>query len=64
MLPVTSLNGLEIGDGRVGNVFSKLLSLWSEKMGIDIISQIQQWDAESKSDLGHNAPTPYRFVKK
>ena len=64
MLPVTSLNGLEIGNGKVGSIFSKLIGLWSDNMGVDIISQIQKWDAESKTDNGHSAPTPYRFVKK
>lgn len=46
MLPVTSLNGQPIGDGKVGGMFKDLLNKWSEEVGIDIRKQIQQWDDE------------------
>ena len=59
MLPVTSLNGLPIGDGQVGPIFTKLLDCWSEKVGVNIADQIRQWDAQN-SQHG-NAPTPYQF---
>ena len=42
MLPVTSLNSLNIGDGEVGTIFSKLINKWSANTGIDIIGQIQK----------------------
>jgi len=64
MLPVTSLNGLEIGDGKVGSVFSQIISQWSTNTGIDIIGQIQKWDSESSQSTNVDAPTPYRFTKK
>jgi branched-chain amino acid aminotransferase len=63
MLPVTKLNGLPIGEGKVGNVFNSILKAWSENTGVDISKQIQTWnnkDGASSSD----APTPYRFKSK
>jgi branched-chain amino acid aminotransferase len=44
MLPVTSLNGIQIGDGKVGPVYKDILKKWSQKSGIDIKRQIQLWD--------------------
>lgn len=64
MLPVTSLNGLDIGDGKVGSVFSQLISCWSANLGVDIIRQIQKWDSERPESNTEDAPTPYRFSKK
>ena len=63
MLPVTSLNGNPISNGRVGLLFKKLVGQWSKNMGINIIKQIQDWD---KLDIKHqsDAPTPYSFKKK
>ena len=63
MLPVTSLNGLDIGDGKVGPIFSQLISRWSQNAGINIIDQIQKWDLDGKMTL-EDVPTPYRFGKK
>jgi branched-chain amino acid aminotransferase len=60
MLPVTSLNGSIIGNGKVGDIFSKLIERWSINTGVNIIEQIQGWNinnACSKND----SPTPYRF---
>ena len=64
MLPVTSLNALNIGDGKVGTIFSKLINKWSANTGVDIIGQIQKWDSESYADVGGDAPSPYRFSSK
>lgn len=64
MLPVTSLNGLEIGDGKVGGIFSQIMNLWSTNTDVDIIRQIQNWDAERPEHTDQDAPTPYRFSKK
>jgi branched-chain amino acid aminotransferase len=64
MLPVTSLNGLAIGDGKVGSIFSQLIKLWGENTGVNIAGQIQKWDAERPIRLDADAPTPYRFSKK
>ncbi len=62
MLPVTSLNGLQIGDGKVGNIFTQLLNKWSENVDINIINQIQKWDENSPS-ITTDTPTPYQFKK-
>jgi branched-chain amino acid aminotransferase len=62
MLPVTSLNGNAIGDGRVGPVFSRLLARWSENVDVDIPGQIRAWDvARGDGAAASHAPTPYRF---
>ncbi len=65
MLPVTSLNGLEIGDGKIGKTFTKLIGEWGSKTGTDIIGQIKGWDMtrEQKENVA-GAPTPYSFKKK
>ena len=34
MLPVTSLNGLSIGNGKVGEIFNKMLNCWSKSVGV------------------------------
>lgn len=60
MLPVTSLNGIKIGNGEVGMVFTALLDRWSKNVGINIKQQIQSWQSKSQSD----APTPYTFKSK
>jgi len=60
MLPVTRLNGLPIGDGKVGPVFTDILNKWSTNVGVDIAKQIKDWnhiDGATSTD----APTPYRF---
>jgi branched-chain amino acid aminotransferase len=63
MLPVTSLNSCDIGDGRVGEVFSSILKAWSEKTGVDIKKQIIAWNSESSANET-DAPTPYQFKNK
>ena len=57
MLPVTSLNGIKISDGRVGPIFKKLLKRWSLNVGVDIELQIKSWQSAPSS----NGPTPYKF---
>lgn len=64
MLPVTTLNGNVIGTGRVGEIFGKLIRLWGDNNGIDIVAQIQGWDATYAHLCGGDAPTPYRFKSK
>ena len=62
MLPVTSLNGLAIGDGKVGPIFNEIISKWSSNTDVDIISQIKVWNsADSLNTI--NGPTPYKFKK-
>jgi branched-chain amino acid aminotransferase len=64
MLPVTSLNRLPIGDGKVGPVFNKLLEQWSANTSVDIKGQIQRWAAEKGDAVTPGAPTPYSFKSK
>jgi len=64
MLPVTSLNGNDIGTGKVGEVFSRLLGQWSANTGVDVAAQIKQWDRERAETTAGDAPTPYRFKSK
>ena len=61
LLPVTSLNNIRIGDGKMGLISSKLLDHWSENIGLDIVAQIKKWG----NNYGSNkqvAPTPYQFI--
>ena len=39
VLPVASLNGSPIGSGRAGPVYRRMLSTWSELVGVDIRAQ-------------------------
>lgn len=63
MLPVTHLNGLPIGDGKVGPAFKSILARWSENVGVDVEGQIKAWNAAEPASSS-DAPTPYRFKKK
>jgi branched-chain amino acid aminotransferase len=62
MLPVTSLNGLQIGDGKVGEGFLALMERWSQNMGVDIQAQIRAWN-KADEGVSPDAPTPYRFKR-
>jgi branched-chain amino acid aminotransferase len=63
MLPVTSLDGLEIGNGKPGKIYKELLSVWSDNVGVNVEKQIKDWNAvDVKGDA--DAPSPYRFGKK
>lgn len=63
MLPVTSLNGQKIGDGKMGQITSRLLKKWGENVDVDIVGQIKEWNKTSKKNA-NNAPSPYSFKKK
>jgi branched-chain amino acid aminotransferase len=45
MLPVVSLDGYPIGDGKPGKYFQRTIERWSNMVGVDIVKQIQEWDA-------------------
>ena len=61
MLPVTSLNGNPIGDGKLGEGFTRLLTQWSGNVGVDIAGQIKGWANTTNSTS--DAPTPYKFSR-
>ena len=44
MLPVTSLNGVKIGNEKVGEVFKRILNKWSSETKVKIDQQIKNWD--------------------
>jgi len=46
MLPVVSLDGKPIGDGKIGPVYKQTLWQWSELVGLDIAQQIIDWDQQ------------------
>ena len=64
ILPTTHLNGVPIGDGKMGPVTQKLLDQWSRNVGLDIVKQIRDYAKEVTSWQHGNAPTPYQFRKK
>ncbi len=39
IMPATRINGLPVGDGKVGRVTNQLLAAWSEQVGMDIVGQ-------------------------
>jgi branched-chain amino acid aminotransferase len=47
MLPVVSLDGRPIGDGKPGPVYRETLRKWSNLVNMDIAGQIQQWDLQA-----------------
>ena len=44
ILPVTSLDGRPIGNGKTGPITQSLLAAWSKNVGVDIPGQIKGWD--------------------
>jgi len=62
MLPVTSLNDVNIGDGKVGTHFKKLLKQWSSNMNLDIAKQIKAWNEKDGEQI--SGPSPYKFKSK
>lgn len=41
LMPVTRINGSLIGDGKPGPIYRRLLAAWSQRVGLDIASQIR-----------------------
>ena len=46
-LPVVSLDGKQIGDGKPGIWYRAMMKVWSELVGVDIQQQIEQWDSQA-----------------
>lgn len=42
IMPATRFNGLTVGDGQVGPITKRLLTAWSERVGVDIVGQAQR----------------------
>lgn len=60
MLPVTKINGKNIGNGKKGRITNSLLSLWGKNVGVDIENQIKTFNEKLKV-TGSKGPTPYQF---
>ena len=60
-LPVTSLNGNKIGNGKPGKIYNQILNQWSKNVGVDIRTQIQKWDEEN--DGSKRGRSPYEFQR-
>jgi len=60
LLPTVSLNGIKIGDGKMGEVTKNLLKKWSDNVGLDIESQVRAFGKEVE-ELSVKAPSPYQF---
>lgn len=54
MMPATRINGLPVGDGKVGTITQRLLAEWSEVVGMDIVGQAMRQLAESQ-EMSRNA---------
>ncbi|MFA6362437.1 aminotransferase class IV [Methanoregula sp.] len=63
ILPVTSINNMQIGSGKMGPVTKKLLDTWGQNVGVDIITQIKKFGL-SKKPGAMNAASPYSFKQK
>jgi branched-chain amino acid aminotransferase len=61
LLPVTTLNGVPIGDGAVGPLTRALLEAWSRNVGVDIAGQIKRWCQTGASPRTAGA-SPYGFA--
>jgi len=62
IMPATKINGLAIGNGKVGNVTKLLLKQWSKNVEVDIVKQIKQFNKSDKK-LNPHAPSPYAFKR-
>jgi branched-chain amino acid aminotransferase len=64
VLPTTHLNGLPIGDGKMGSITQNLLDQWSENVGVNIVQQIKDYAQEVENWQQSDSPTPYQFSSK
>lgn len=60
LLPVTSIDGSQIGTGNMGQITQSILDIWGRNVDVDIVEQIRRWDSE-RGDGQITAATPYRF---
>ena len=58
MIPVTQLNGVDIGEAKLGPVTSRLLDQWNKNVGVDIVAQIKKWNETSPTN-DQKGPSPY-----
>jgi len=61
ILPVTSVNNISIGNKKIGKITNLLLNTWGNKVGVDIVNQIQKWDKDSAEKTLQKSVSPYVF---
>ncbi len=62
LLPVTAVNGIQLGNGELGPVTQQLHNQWSKNVGLDIYDQIRSFSQEV-NHLNSKQPTPYQFIE-
>lgn len=60
IIPVTQLNGINIGDGKMGKTTKRLLEVWGQNVGVDIVQQIKSYSKECDKLTGIGS-SPYQF---
>ena len=60
MIPVTQINGLNIGEAKLGPITRCLLDQWSKNVDVDIVAQIKKWN-KSTPGVDKSSPSPYQF---
>ena len=59
ILPTTQLNGLDIGNGKMGDITKMLLDKWSENVKVDIVQQIRNYGKEVEFHNKDDSFSPY-----
>ena len=59
ILPVSSLNGIKIGNAPMGNMTERLINRWGKNVGVDIVNQIKNFNKEVSETK--NGISPYKF---
>lgn len=49
MIPVTRFNFQAVGDGKPGSIYRRLLTAWSDEVGVDIAAQAREYEALAKT---------------
>jgi len=62
LLPTVSLQGIKIGDGKMGPITKKLLKQWSKNVGVDIRKQIEDYGKEIQA-MKSGQSSPYQFKR-
>lgn len=60
--PATRFQGRDIGDGKVGMVYSRLIERWSRNVGVDIIGQTRAYATAAAKGRTARGATPYQFA--
>jgi len=52
VMPVTRINGEQIGNGNPGPIYRRLIDAWSEEVSVDIEKQIVEIGKRRRARLG------------